>query len=259
MAIFSEHKQSSRQRFKDPEAKTDMISLKISRGPCGVARILLVDEQTIDKVFGREDSNRDQNMSDSEIGEELGDVSEEENDVEDKSEEDNWVVGSHKPARLDFTDDQGLNTELPDNPSFLDHFYLPFPENLFEEMARQMNKYAREIIASVREGDCLSQNSRFRSWPEDGVTPGEMKAFLAMIITMGLVNQENIQDYWSTDEVLSDPFFPQITSRDTLNTLSFFHFVDDDNYVPRGQAGYNPLYKLGITYSIVTEKFLKRF
>lgn len=52
-----------------------MISLKISRGPCGfktkiVARILLVDEQTIDKVFGREDSNRDQNMSNSEIGEE---------------------------------------------------------------------------------------------------------------------------------------------------------------------------------------------
>jgi len=86
-------------------------------------------------------------------------VSEEENDVEDKSEEDNWVVGSHKPARLDFTADQGLNTELPDNPSFLDHFYLLFPENLFEEMARQMNEYVRETIASLREGDHLPQNS----------------------------------------------------------------------------------------------------
>ena len=36
-----------------------------------VARILLVDEQqTIDKGFGREDINRDQNMSHSENGEE---------------------------------------------------------------------------------------------------------------------------------------------------------------------------------------------
>ena len=44
------------------------------------------------------------------------------------------------------------------------------------------------------------------------MTAGEMKAFLAMIIAMGLVSQENIQDYWSTDEVLFTPFFPQIMS-----------------------------------------------
>ena len=83
-----------------------------------------------------------------------------------------------------------------------------------------------------------------------------MKAFLAMIIAMGLVNQENIQDYWSTDEVLSTPFFPQIMSRDKfMNILSFLHLCDNDNYVPRGQAGYNPVYKPGIVYSVVTEKF----
>ena len=90
-------------------------------------------------------------------------------------------------------------------------------------MARQTNKYARGTIG---ERDRLPQNSRFRSWPQDGVTPGEMKAFLAMIIAMGLVNQENIQDYWSTDEVLSTPFFPQIMSRDKfMNILSFFSLV----------------------------------
>ena len=26
-----------------------------------------------------------------------------------------------------------------------------------------------------------------------------------------------------------------------MNILSFFHLCDNDNYVPRGQAGYNPL------------------
>ena len=102
-----------------------MISLKISRGPRVfkgkmAARIVIVDEQTIDEVYVVEDSDRDLNTSDSESGKEEGDESEKESDVEDESEEeeDNWVLGSREPARLDFTTDQGLNAELPDHPSF---------------------------------------------------------------------------------------------------------------------------------------------
>ena len=58
------------------------------------------------------------------------------------------------------------------------------------------------------------------------MTPNDIKAFLAMIVAMGFVNQEYIQDYWSTDEVLSTPFLSQITSRDKfLNILTFFHCV----------------------------------
>ena len=68
-----------------------------------------------------------------------------ESDVDDESEEeeeeeDNWVVGSREPARLDFTADQGLNAELPDDQSFLDYYHLLFPENLCEEMARQTSR-----------------------------------------------------------------------------------------------------------------------
>ena len=123
-------------------------------------------------------------------------------------------------------------------------------------MARHTNKYARETIASLRARERLSPNSRFSTWPEDGMTPNDVKAFLAMIVAMGLVNQEYIQDYWSTDEVLSTPFFSQIMSRDKfLNILTFFHLCDNDRYVPRGQEGYNPEQKLGTVYSVVTEKF----
>ena len=77
-----------------------------------------------------------------------------------------------------------------------------------------------------------------------------------MIIAMGLVNQDNIQDYWSTDGVLSTPFFPQIMSRDKfMNILTFFHLCNNDNYIPRGQEGYNPVNKLGTIYSVVTGNF----
>ncbi len=77
-----------------------------------------------------------------------------------------------------------------------------------------------------------------------------------MNIAIGLVNQENIQDYWSTDEVLSTPFLPEIMSWDKfMNILTFFHWCDNDSYVPRGQAGFNPANKLGTVFSVVTEIF----
>ena len=221
---------------------------------------MFVDEQNIDEVFVGEDSDLDEETSDSERSEGEGDRSDEENnseeESEEESEEDDWVVGGIDPRRLNFTGDQGLRVQLPENPSFSDFFHLLFPDHLFDEIKSQTNKYARETIESLQRRDRLAQTSRFRSWPENGVTSGEIKAFLALIVAMGLVNQEDIRDYWSTDEVLSTPFFSQIMSRDKfMNILIFFHLSDNDSYVPRGQAGYNPVSKLGTTYSVVTEKF----
>ena len=113
----------------------------------------------------------------------------------------------------------------------------------------------KPLLLREKEGR-LSLNSRFKTWPEDGVTAGDIKAFLAMIIAMGLVNQENVQDYWSTDEVLSIPFFPQLMSRDKfLNILTFFHLCDNNNYVARGHAGNNPVNKLGAVYNVVADNF----
>jgi len=94
-----------------------------------------------------------------------------------------------------------------------EHIFAP-NEGYCLDITRQTNIYERETIASLRERGRLPLNSRFKTWPEDGVTGGDIKAFLAMIIAIGLVNQENIQDYWSTNEVLSTPFFPQLMSRD---------------------------------------------
>ena len=67
------------------------------------------------------------------------------------------------------------------------------------------------------------------SWTENGVTPDEIKAFPALIIAMRLVNQEDIRDYWLSDEVLFTPFFSQIMPRDKfMNILTYFHLCDND-------------------------------
>ena len=184
------------------------------------SRIVFIHEQNIDEVFCGEDSEQ---TSDSERSEGEGDRSDEENESEEESE-DNWVVRGIDTRRLNFTGDQGLRVQLPENLSLSDFFHLLFPDNLFDEIKSQTNKYARETIKSLQRRDRLAQTSRFRSWPENGETSGEIKAFLALVVAMGLVNQEDIRDYWSTDEVLSTPFFSQIMSRDKfMNILSFFH------------------------------------
>ena len=102
----------------------------------------------------------------------------------------------------------------------------------------------------------MTHTSRFRNWPENGLTSaGEIKAFPGLF-AMRLVNQEDIRDYWSTDEVLSTPCFSQIMPRDKfMNILTFFHLCDNDSYVPRGQAGCKPVSKLSTIYSVVTAKF----
>ena len=169
------------------------------------ARIVFVDD-----VFCGEDSDEGQNPINPVIEEEKDDESEEQSGSEDENEENNWVFGACEPTRLDFTADEGLNANLPDSPSFSEYFHLLFPDYPFEDMARHANKYVRETVVSLRERELLSPNSRFSTWPEDGVTPNDIKAFLAMIVAMGLVNQEYIQDYWSTDEVLSTPFLSRI-------------------------------------------------
>ena len=41
-------------------------------------------------------------------------------------------------------------------------------------------------------------------------TVDEMKAWLSLYLDMGLVTKPSISSYWSTEAVLSSPFFPSV-------------------------------------------------
>ena len=88
----------------------------------------------------------------------------------------------------------------------------------------------------------------------------EIKAFFALIIVMGLVHQQDVHNYWSLDLVTSTPFFGTVMPKDRfLLILKFLHFCDNEGYVPRGQEGYDPLYKLGLPYHTIIELFGKNY
>ena len=95
----------------------------------------------------------------------------------------------------------------------------------------------------------LCNYSRLKRWQSAGVSADDMKCFIALTITMALTVQEDLGEYWSTDPVVQTPFYLGIMSR-------LFHLSDNSNYIPRGQRGYDPLFKLGQVYKNILAQFI---
>ncbi|XP_062603459.1 uncharacterized protein LOC134272828 [Saccostrea cucullata] len=80
----------------------------------------------------------------------------------------------------------------------------------------------------------------------------EMKRFIAM----GFVVQLDISEYWTTSVVNSTPFSPSVMPRDRFWLLMcFFHLANNNGQLRRGNAGQNPLYKLGSLYKNIVCSF----
>jgi hypothetical protein len=99
----------------------------------------------------------------------------------------------------------------------------------------------------------LSASSRGKKWRP--VDANEIKTFLGMIIVTGLCPKSDIQDYWAGDETIDTPYFRNRMSRDRfLIILSNFHMSDNENQVPRGHDGFDPLYKVRPFINLVTNR-----
>lgn len=73
----------------------------------------------------------------------------------------------------------------------------------------------------------------------------ELMAFLGINVAMGILHLPQVKDYWSTDKILSTPWFPSIMSRDRfLTILKFLHLVDSTLQKRKGEEGYDPLFKI---------------
>ena len=141
---------------------------------------------------------------------------------------------------------------VPDNADVLAIFELFFTVELLTILVTETNRYAKRFLDEKL--DTLGVFSRFRKWTE--TTVSEMRLFIAVIINMGLVKLADLQDYWSTDEIVSTPFFPGVMVRDRfLNILAFFHLNNNDNFIPRGEPDHDPLFKLGKPFLILCTKF----
>lgn len=64
------------------------------------------------------------------------------------------------------------------------------------------------------------------------VTKEEMQAFLGMNIAMGLVNLPSVADFFSTEPILSHPWFPSIISRDRFQQIERYLHVSNEALYP---------------------------
>ncbi|XP_033729312.1 piggyBac transposable element-derived protein 4-like [Pecten maximus] len=213
-----------------------------------LAQVLPEYHQIYQEIFLDEDSDEFEGFDINDID----DISEEETGFHDN----NWVEGSKEPSTFTFTGNAGINTEVLPVPeegslSYLDYFECIFTDNILEMIVEETNRYAATYIQTHTD---LPSHSRYRKWTD--TTVGEMKAFIGMTIAMGLVQQMDIQDYWSNDVVINTPFFRSVMSRDRfLSLLSVLHLADNTASVPRGQPGYSPLQKLGDPYKEILSNF----
>lgn len=121
----------------------------------------------------------------------------------------------------------------------VDYFYSFFPEEAFKLIAEETNRYADQFFDTPVE---FPPSSRFHAWSDTSVE--EIKAFVALQIAMGLCNKPAISDYWST-YWLTSVDFGKIITRNRFELLqTFLHFNNTANQVPKGQEGYNPLFKI---------------
>ena len=110
-------------------------------------------------------------------------------------EENDWSEDINRREDVEFQEQVGINVDSENLRSYLDFFLLFFTEEVWKLLiVEQSNLHAEQ-----------------KRGPEEGsvwysVTKYEMKAWVSLYLTMGLVTKPNLSLYWSTDPALNSPF-----------------------------------------------------
>ena len=160
---------------------------------------------------------------------------------------------SFKPSTIKFDETSGLNF-CTDKFGPSDFFDQLMPDDLISKISVETNRYAAQMKSKTN----LTSNARLNTWYDTDTK--EIKTFLGMTIGMGLVQQMSLNDYWSTDKILSTPFFPTIMPRNRfLGILSCLHLNNNEKHVARDHTEYDPIFKLRPVYDVMQTKFRESY
>ena len=133
----------------------------------------------------------------------------------------------------------------------LDFFYLFLTVDLLDQLVRETNRYAQQVIAAVGP---RGQHSRLRKWVD--TDRQEMEKFLGICFLMGVISKPSIQSYWTTTPILYTPIFPEIMPRDRFQALlRFFHCNDNTNEPARNAPDRDRLFKIRPLVSHLQDRF----
>ena len=97
---------------------------------------------------------------------------------------------------------------VPISASPVDVFQLFFSADLMENIVRESNRYANQVM-----GD-----EKFQEWK--AVNVDELRAFLGFLILMAIIHLPSIDDYWNRDPLMHYSPIADRISRDRFRELS---------------------------------------
>ena len=112
------------------------------------------------------------------------------------------------PTALPFHATPGLNIPLSHSATPLQYLELFMTLSVWRHIMNTTNLYARSRLGSMPP----TRRSLFSRWRD--ITLPEIKAFIGIIINMGMVQLTDIKDYRSTHLTLNLPFFRTVFPRD---------------------------------------------
>ena len=166
------------------------------------------------------------------------------------------------PEAQRFTANAGVQIDATELQSPLDCFSVFFDEDVWKFLVEHTNQYATAYLANK----VLKKRSLYINWKP--VTVNEMKAFVAMILNMGIIQLPDLKDYRRKDETLNLPFFRNLFTRDRFfQIFNMLHVGDIDSpeksskiepfvqlLLPKFKRAFIPSKQVAVDKSVVTFK-----
>lgn len=197
---------AKRKRYLSEEEYTQMVNESFSDS----------DESDDTSLELENDSTSDSDtdiLSDSEIAACLPSTSR-----DSTSEDSFWTRELQDLKPFDFVGMSSMNKLSPIKE--IDFFTTFFDDDVIQYIVKETNSFAQN---QRKDTPSTSKSVQFSD-----VTPELMTVFFGLIILMGIIKKPFLKMYFSTNEMLSTPFFNRVISRDVfLNILKFLHFTSD--------------------------------
>ena len=153
--------------------------------------------------------------------------------------EGDWHIQVEDPCLQSFNAHVGPREPLHFDARPIDYFMQVMPEEIFEIMTEETNRYAAQ---------------RGRTFQP--TTVQEMKAYLGIHLKMGVIVLPSYRDYWSSDPDLHQEGVASVMSRNRYEDLaSNFHLANNDENPPYGAPDFDRLHKVRSIIIMLKERF----
>jgi hypothetical protein len=95
----------------------------------------------------------------------------------------------------------GLLVDIAFDAGAIGFFDVFYGEEYWNDLAFQTNLYSTQDLAV----SAITPHSRKSKWQDS--TGGEIQLFMGLTIAMGLVRKDDLEKFWSKDEIIDTPSF----------------------------------------------------